>query len=167
MAGMEAAGQNVPNARSFRWAWLSVLLVASLIVTHSFAHFTGLEHSYRASLEMMVDGTAYRPYAGRMLIPMMIRGIESATPQFALDVIWAIFSHNGLHPEFLPFNFHEFIFECLAVICIFLSAIYARRCYAIAYRASIIESSVAALLYILGIPLWFRYYNYIYDPATI
>src|SRR5689334_17143830 len=99
--------------KAFRWSWIAVFFLAALLVTHSFSHFTGLEKSRRASLEMMVNGTAFRPFAGRVLVPYLIRGADHV-PQILQDTAWELVSKTELHPEFLIWNYHEFVFEMIA-----------------------------------------------------
>lgn len=158
----------IANKRSFRWAWFGIYFLAALLVTHAFAHGTGgLESSARASLHQMVAATAFRPFAGRILVPWLVGRIDAATPQTVQDSFWLVMGHTGFSLEYLNFDYQEFVFEVLAILMFFGCALFARRAYAIAFDARPAESSIAALVYLLAIPLWFRYFDYVYDPATV
>ncbi|MEA2553876.1 MAG: hypothetical protein QOJ65_2052, partial [Fimbriimonadaceae bacterium] len=185
---MEARQQEViPPANAFKWAWFGVYLIASLFVLYIFTHYLGMNRSNHGTLNSMVDfwggnirgdsatpsgsksslDVVWRPFSGRMLVPWLIGALEKATPQLVQDTLWQTFSKSQFHPEFNPWDYRLFLFELIALPCFLFAGYMARKSYALAYNAGPVESSVAGLFFLLGIPLWYRYFLYPYDPATI
>ena len=56
------------------------LFLCSLLL-HVFIQSSGVNHLYRARFTDMVDGTAYRPYVNRVLLPALIRLITAPLPE--------------------------------------------------------------------------------------
>jgi hypothetical protein len=62
------------------FALLTVLLVALQLVGTQMFH-TPMLHEKRVSLDYYIDGQAARPFAYRILIPELLRGIDAVTPK--------------------------------------------------------------------------------------
>jgi len=58
-----------------------VCLVLCSLLLHVFIQNSGVNHLYRARFTDMVDGTAYRPYVNRVLLPALIRLITAPLPE--------------------------------------------------------------------------------------
>jgi hypothetical protein len=70
------------NKRLFQRSVFFVLCLAlSLLLLHVFIQTSGVNNLYRARFVDMVDGTAFRPYVNRALLPALVRWISAALPE--------------------------------------------------------------------------------------
>ena len=160
-----------PIARKVAWA--AVYLYAGCLVTYLFLHFGGLDFNLRVPFDEMVNGTAAKPYVGRMLVPMIIHGIDTFSPDGLKSAVISVFISKFFLPDFQGFTGYEPNLFTTCVFIILAVAMYAgaafggRAAFIALYGKQGFVANVVGLLYVLCIPLWFRYNNYIYDPMTI
>jgi hypothetical protein len=155
-------------------AWGGLYLYAAWLVAYFFLHFGGVNFYPAASMDAMVAGTASKPYIGRMLVPFVMRGIDAGSPQPVRDAVQAAFTNEDFLPDFYKYTVNpgEFPFN-LAVFYVLAVAMYAG--VAFGGRAAFISvfgqrgfvANLAGLLFLIAVPLWFRYICYIYDPMTV
>jgi hypothetical protein len=140
----------------------------------------GMSSNVHATFEDMVEGTAARPFVLRALVPWTVRGITSsaegvagalgwsegqgfwATPGNPL--FWAVWPSNiGLHLS-LEFSIaFSILFACFLGFAFVLRALI-RQFYD---APPFVADFAPALALALVPPLFYRYANYLYDPAAL
>lgn len=149
--------------------FLLYLLAASVVLT-VFAVRPGFEGNPRATFTDQVEGRSYRPFAGRILVPTLIRGVCSATPdEFERSVAQRLEHRRFVRT--LGWN-SERIYEYLAAMALmagcFVGTLYVwRALIARFYRYPAHVASLAPIIGLLSLTLLFRYLSYVYDPATL
>jgi hypothetical protein len=123
----------------------------------------------------MVDGSGYRPYVGRMLVPMMVDGLVRATPEAVKNAEIKVltsseFDIDFLHGDWLrkrnfPFDITYLYFVSLALFLGFAWG--GKATYEALYGIHGVESRIAGLLLLLAFPLWAHGLSLFYDPMTI
>jgi hypothetical protein len=157
-----------PELRT-KLGWFLAYLYAALLVTHVFANYFGLESYDKASLGTMVKGTAYRPFVTRALVPAMIRGIGAITPREVEIGVAKVVTSRGFIPQLRPaeYTYATFLFLVLTVAFFVGTAYTLRELVSHYYHPPGWLAGLAGATGVLLLPLMFRYYNYVYDPATI
>jgi hypothetical protein len=156
-----------------RVAWGVLYLYAAWLVAYFFLHFGGVNFYPAASMDRMIAGTADKPYIGRMLVPFVMRGIDAASPQPVRDVVQGIFSNEDFLPDFYHYkdnpdqSFNIAIFYVLAVLMYVGVAFGGRAAFISLFGQRGLVANLVGLLFLLAVPLWFRYICYIYDPMTV
>jgi hypothetical protein len=152
-----------------RLGWLLAYLYSAWLVTHAFFTFTGLEWYQKASLSAMVTGTADRPFITRALMPATINGLSALIPPSARSWIESAMTSPGFYPEFRlrGYSLATFLFFVLALSCFAGTAYVLRVLVRHYYRVPEWLAGLSGAAGLLLLPLMFRYFNYIYDPATI
>lgn len=145
------------------------LLIVSSMVLGSFIH-AKIDGYNRAMFEDMVNGKAYKPFVYRSLVPIIIKSSSLLFPDRIKEEI------NKLGKEkynFLPIRLNNINFFdlLLAMILWYISII----SFALAFKKLVnhFYSQNDTLLFILpiiavaGLPIFFRYYSYIYDLTHV
>lgn len=166
--------------RARRIAWGLVYLYTAWVVSYYAIHFGGPNYYYRASLDSMVEAVSYRPqsgveppwkpYVGRALMPAVIRGLDEVTPQAGKDALAAVFTSRDFLPDFHDpsrYTFHLGVFFVLCTLCYWGVALGGRAAFKAVYGIGGNRANFVGLLFLLMVPLWFRYLAYIYDPVTV
>jgi hypothetical protein len=160
--------RNTKNQRRAA-VFLLYVLVASVVLTVFVVH-PGFEGHPRATFADQVDGRAHRPFAGRILVPTVIRGMCAATPDAFERYVARRFA-QGRFVRSLGWDADR-MYEYFAVLALmagcFVGTLYiwrelVERCYR--YPAHVAD--VAPVIGLLSLTLFFRYLSYMYDPATI
>ncbi len=136
-----------------------LVLVASSYVLLIFLTNPGLNGYDPAAFVAMVHGQAFRPYVYRLLVPTLIRWIS---PVFAS--VSAPYTFRTWELEYFP----QYL-TAVILLFVFLIGFYFafRYLFQSIYRTSTLFLDLASLLVLLCLPTFFRYYNYIYDLATV
>jgi hypothetical protein len=144
--------------------------LAAMDVLEAFLFHPGINWYARARFVDMVSGTAYRPYVFRALVPDIIRTVSSVTPaplkHAAVALIEGTRSVQTLGWE------HEFLFEYLFGVAIFFGcfiglAVVLRLLLKSLYRFPPWVADLMPLVGLIALPAFFRFYNHLYDPATL
>jgi hypothetical protein len=134
----------------------------------------GINQHFRSRLGDMVYGRAYRPYVYRMLAPLAIRGVKAAIPD-ALEArvktrLWANAKVRNAFGNFKwnEENFSEFLICAgLTFLCYWGFAQSMRSLFDHYYDAPRMFSRAVPLLALAGVPAFFKYTSYIYDPPLL
>ena len=167
-----------PRASKFAWGCLYAL--AALLVAYFFLHYNGsivdtLAYYPKADFQKMVNGTADKPYVGRMLVPNIIHIVDQITPSGVQQAFSSIFISRALFGEFEAsayqragiFPFTVAVYLVLVPLMFFGIGLGARAAFREIYGQGGTMANGAGVLFVLAIPLWFRYIAYMYDPMTI
>ena len=130
----------------------------------------GLEGNMRAVFQDLVYGKAHKPYVYRTLLPTTVRLIANATPD-AIKERTKGFAEGRKRMILLRWN-HDYLYEYLVASvlmfgCFLWLAYILRRLIRMFYTYPPVVSDLAPVVAFLALPLFFRYFSYIYDPATL
>jgi hypothetical protein len=148
--------------------FLLYVLVTSVVIT-VFLVRPGVEGYPHATFSDLVHGRAYRPFAGRILVPTAIRGVCAVTP----DAFERYVARHFEQRRFVrTLGWAERTYEYLAALALmagcFVGTLYVwRGLVARFYRYPAYVADVAPVIGLLSLTLFFRYLSYIYDPATL
>ncbi len=134
-----------------------------------------------ATVPMLVDGTAYRPFVTRAFMPTIVRTIVQATPALAERVesrITGLLEHSrpGLHADralatlgWAPDTVYVHLVATFVMFVAFLLLPYAwRRTLIAMYELPPLVAELAPAIALLALPLFFvPYARYLYDPGTL
>ena len=136
----------------------------------------GLNNYYRSKFMEMVSGNAYRPYVYRTLLPSSVRFVSLNTP----DVLRQYFTttikkHVVMNDFFQQFNWetsaaYEYTIAMILMLISFMGfAHFAAKLTIVS--CNIVETLKTRLLFaiilLLGLPPFFRYTSYPYDPPQL
>ncbi len=144
--------------------------IVSAIVLFAFMVRPGLDGHPHASFQDMVQGTAYKPFVYRALMPAGVRLVSRATPEGLKESIDGDFESKRI-VRMLGWQ-TDYIYEYLAALALmFLSLIgYAfslRTLLRHSYDYSPVATDMVPIGGLLVLPLLFRYYSYVYDPSNL
>jgi len=158
------------SPRAARAAILVLYTIASLVVLFVFLVRPGMTGHHRADFPQLVDGTAYRPYVSRALVPLLVRAVTAATPEGAREAVETTLRGReyveamGWYEDSL----FEFSVATLAMfVCLVAFAWTLKRLSETIYELPPMFHNLAPLAAFVVLPLFFRYYSYVYDPATL
>jgi hypothetical protein len=129
---------------------------------------------FYAMLPDMIDGCASKPFVYRMLLPKAVGIAAAVLPQHLRQYLiragreyWRLeiaLERLGWHPEYLP---EYLIYSILAYSCFLGLAYELQWLIKRFFRFPEAVAEIAPILGLLIVPTFFRYCNYIYDPATL
>ena len=144
------------------------LAAGSVVVVFIFR--PGISWYYRATFVDMVYGNAHQPYVYRMLVPTIIRTVSSLTPGWIKEVVRSagegtrVIRMLGWEPQFL----FEYAVAVAIFFCSFVGlALVLRKLIRRFYEFPQAVADVMPILGLIALPIFFRYYSHIYDPATL
>jgi hypothetical protein len=130
-------------------------------------------HGVKATFEMIVDGTAYRPYIYRQLMPTLVNWIDAATPQ---SVKSRLYERHGVYPDAHinaiaisptaenPTYFFRYLMMYLLVYLFAVAAVYAMHMVCNELQMPAPVALLAPIVVILLVPYvnssQGRYYDY-------
>lgn len=130
-------------------------------------------HGVKATFAMIVDGTAYRPYIYRQMMPTLVNWIDAATPQ---SVKSRLYQRRGVYPDAHinaisvsptaenPTYFFRYLMMYLLVYMFALAAVYAMHMVCNALQMPAPVALLTPLVVILLVPYVNssegRYYDY-------
>ncbi len=154
-----------------RAAWGACYLYVAGLVLFIHIRFTGLNFFPHGGFRGLLEGTADRPYAGRVLMPTLVNLFSGLVPAPVQEFVLRLYRTNGPFTDASAYpaeaSFAKLVFAGLALICFAGTGYLLRALVRHYYGWSEPAASAAGLLGILLIPSMFRYTTYIYDPATI
>jgi hypothetical protein len=157
-----------------RWQREALLLLlysyAAVLVTYplvTYWNFSTFEH---ALVEDLMGGTAYKPYVFRRLVPEILLALRLHLPDWVIERLASLYHVNSFFPHTAPpgLGTTMVLFCCVAFGC-FLGFAYAlRRLIRHFYPEMPVAAQDLAPVAALGLlPLFYRYYAYVYDPSTL
>ncbi len=153
---------------------LLLYLFTSGLILIIFVVHPGINGYSAAKFNDMIYGRAHRPFVYRTLVPSVVRLIADITPE---SVETAFVNHknnsftltrfaelSGIDDE----DVYEFYITIVILPILFYGfALVTRRLIKEYYDFPNYVSDFAPIAALLILPLFFRYCNYIYDPATL
>jgi len=163
----------------FRVTYLFALFAAGVFVLAKFVLpaenvHSGINGYYRSRFIDMVGGTAYRPFVYRTLLPATVRLNSLATPDpFSHEFNQAV--RKGFGRLFFDAHWETTAaYEYCTALALMLAAFMGFGHFAaklVMLTCSMRETGWArlplAVSALLGLPLFFRYTSYIYDPPQL
>jgi len=159
------------NPRSRQITLLIFYCVVVGQVLFAFVVRPGLEGNMRAVFQDLVYGKAHKPYVYRTLLPTTVRVIADVTPD-AIKERANRFGEGRKRMALLRWN-HDYLYEYLVAStlmfgCFLWLAYILRRLVRTFYPTyPPLVADLSPVLAFLALPLFFRYFSYIYDPATL
>ncbi len=149
--------------------FLAYLYVSGLVLL-IFVVRPGIDGAPRASFPDMIDGTAYKPFVTRALVPVIVRVVAAATPEIVHETVRARIETRRL-PNALGWD-TELSYEYLVAIAVMwlflLGFVYAlRHLVGVFYDYPPAVTDLAPLAAVIALPFFFAYYNYLNDPPTL
>lgn len=158
------------NLVSRTFVILLMYLIASGTVLFVFMVRPGLDGHPRASFPDMVDGTAHKPFVYRALVPACVRLLMKVTPDSLEERINAVYESKRTI-RILGWQ-RSYISRYLAALLIMLASFvgYAwslRLLTAHFFDFHPVVTDMVPIGGLLILPLFFRYYSYLYDPSNL
>ena len=152
---------------------LMYIFVSALILL-AFTAYPGFNWYNKVMFADMVYGHAYKPFVYRTLVPSTVRFITELTPQFLINRIESFAKGKSLVQEMIHISAmdEEYIYEYLValfimLVCFIGFAYSIRQLIKVHYDFPDFIADLAPVGALLLIPAFFRYYNQLYDPATL
>ncbi len=158
------------------WRACVIILLYLTVATLVFALFARdpeVNTDERATFEKMLAGTADRPFANRILVPLLVNGMDKIIP----DSAWQTFVHYRWEPSVRyelnrahldsAFAKQWYLFGWLSIACFtgFAACMYAL--FQRFYSFGLLESHLWALLSLAFLPIFFGPISQLYDPTTL
>ena len=157
-----------------------LLIIASSLVLWEFiypsASHVGLNTYDRSKFLEMVNGSAYKPFVFRTLLPTTVRLVSSVTPEKTKEVFASIvvqsqslgtaFDRLGGKPSAA---YQYFIASLLMLVCFAGFAHYASKLTIkiCGIAGTFVARSMLALAVLIGLYPFFSYVSYLYDPPQL
>jgi hypothetical protein len=144
--------------------------IVSSIVLFVFLVRPGLTGHPQADFPQLMDGTAHKPYVARALLPIAVRVLSSATPSaFKNGVADQVRGRRMI--DMLdwqdPYLYEYILASLLMLMCLVGFAFVLRGLTAHYYQFPNSLTNLAPLIGLSLLPLFFRYYSYLYDPGNL
>ena len=157
-----------------RWALFIVYGFIAAIILVMFLRFPGMGRSCLTSLPDLIYSRAQLPYVHRALVPgtarLMLSCLPSDVRPFLVNAAQESFLLKKMlekfdwEPEFLP----EYLVSALLIYVCFIGFAYSvKYLFDGVYLAPQFLAGFLGVAGLLGLPPFFRYQNYPYDPATL
>ena len=155
-------------------SWKAVSWIARVFISFwialIFFHSPGVNGYWPAEYHDMVTGKAYRPFVTRALMPWTIRTVVAATPEKAKTAIAEGLEHswyvnNELHWK--PYYYEYLVGYLLSVFCLVAFSLVCRSFWRSFLTPPHPYGEMFSIVALLGLPLLFKYYSYIYDFPTL
>jgi len=163
---------NIKSLGLFLMYLAAALFIMSLIQSPGFIN-------ERAGVIPMTDFSAHKPFVYRALIPILIRGVELATPEFVMNAINGALSDfllNQSRTANLPIDktiaftrsgYRIVIFEILN-LAFLIGFLYCLRCLSKSLKLfSAVWCDIIPLGITFALPIYFNYGNFMYDFAAL
>jgi hypothetical protein len=156
--------------RAERVTFVTLASIASLVVLFMFLVRPGVTGHPRADFPQLIDGTAHRPYVTRALVPLVVRALAELTPETIAERVAASLRGREFVGDVEWYD--EYLFEfalatAVMLVCMVLFAWVLRRLSETVYELPRPVVNLAPIVALVLLPLFFRYYSYPYDPATL
>ncbi len=145
-------------------------IYASWLVLQIFLTKFGLDALHTTRFLDTVAAVVHRPFVYRALVPTLVRSLSTMIPHGATDPLEnALYQPEILPTHATPWGIQYVWFALLAWGCFIGFAYCIRwltRYFYPAYSPHILDFGVP-LAALFALPLFFRHFNFVYDPATI
>lgn len=149
-----------------------ILLYGVMSITALFVFLIrpGMTGHPQADFPELVYGQAERPYVARAAIPLAVRLLTAATPQAFQDFCSRQLTGRQVVESF---RWHdEYLYEyalatLLMLLCLIGFAFTLRGLTEFFYDFPPLLNNLAPMIALALLPLFFRYYSYLYDPGTL
>ncbi|MHC4706722.1 MAG: hypothetical protein ACYS8I_06505 [Planctomycetota bacterium] len=170
---------NLKESRAAKVFHFFILALVSGFILSIFVRPTGhagINSFERSVLQDMVDGTAYRPYVYRVLVPSTLRAISSITPASIEDSFSAIAETNPFLAEafnHLGWNASSaYLFFWLTIIMLLSFIGFAHNTSRLSIKLCDMPDTgltrvSLAVIALLGLPPFFKFVSFIYDPTQL
>lgn len=159
------------KGRFARLFTLTVLYgVASLTALFMFLVRPGMTGHPQADFPDLVHGQADKPYVARAALPITVRILSAATPQTFKDSCHRQLSGRQIVRAFRWYD--EYLYEfalatLLMLLCLVGFTFTLRALTELYYDFPPVLNDLSPLVGLALLPLFFRYYSYLYDPGTL
>ena len=144
-------------------------LLATKIVLITFITRPGINGNPPAMFPDMVYGKAHKPYVYRTLLPTTVRIASEVTPEGVKN--WVVQSGRIRllrAPNWEIEYMYEYFIALIIMFCCFLGFAFTLRCLTkLFYDFPSFVADLAPVGGLLIVPIFFKYYSYIYDPCTL
>jgi hypothetical protein len=147
-------------------------LLTSALVLFVFVLRPGINGYSRAMFPDLVYGRGYKPFVYRTLLPSAVRAVAEVTPTALKDRISSAYEHRKIRlVEMLKWQ-EEYVYEyfvalALMFCCLVGFAFTLRHLTNLFYDYPCFVADLAPVGGLMVLPVFFRYYSYIYDPCTL
>ncbi len=152
-----------------RGTYWAVVLVITVFVFQSFIRM-GINSYARALYLEMIDGTAYRPFVARMLVPGMVGMVSAITPVALREAVndYAVNSVSlcarltllGMEPQ----AFYEYLVGAILMFGSLIGFVFVfRELLRAMFEAENPIADIATVFALLGLPPMFTPLSYVYD----
>jgi hypothetical protein len=136
-----------------------------------FVVYPGFNGYDRAMFPDMVYGKAYKPFVYRTLLPSAVRAVAEVTPDAVKNRISPAVERR-MHllqiPESERGYAYEYFVALVLMYCCFVGLAYTlRHLTAWFYDYPAFVADLAPVGGLLVLPVFFKYYSYVYDPCTL
>jgi hypothetical protein len=157
-------GRSPFGRAAHRIAYAAMLLLLVVNVSVRFVFEPGFDWAERTMLADVVYGRAHKPFVYRVLVPITVRGIVSLIPPAVRGEIEALEWRGGGSED----AFTEYLVTS-SLVCVLLAAFALAVKYlcSAVFQAPPLFADLVSLGALVGLPPFFTYYSYTYDPATL
>jgi hypothetical protein len=147
-------------------------LLTSALVLFVFVLRPGINGYSRAMFPDLVYGRSYKPFVCRTLFPSAVRAVVEVTPTALKERISLAYQHRKIRlVEMLKWQ-EEYVYEyfvalALMFCCLVGFAFTLRHLTTLFYDYPCFVADLAPVGGLMVLPVFFRYYSYIYDPCTL
>lgn len=145
-----------------------VLLSAQVLLV--FLVRPGIEGHLSAVFQDWIYGRAHKPYCYRVLVPGTVRLITEATPERIRDAVRArTVDMKRLHAFRWNLDYaYEYLVTIVILFGCFVAFAYVMRGLARSfYDYPPLVADLTPVVSFILLPVFFRYFSYLYDPATL
>jgi hypothetical protein len=168
------------NNQVLQWAYWAVLAAVGLWVLAAFltptARHSGLNLYDEIRFPKMVQGTAYRPFVARTLLPSTVRALTAATPVAWREGLDRITERNprlnGIF-DTLGWEYKGSVQYYYAALLMWISFVgfahftVALTCRQLEWSAGAVWRTALGAAALLGLPALFKYSSFPYDPPQL
>lgn len=148
-----------------RLFYVILLIIITTMVIGSFLT-VNIDGDKKAEFKGMINGTAYKPFVNRCLIPVIIKNTSSLIPEIVKknindwgvkNIIYLTYNRNNIDLTELILAMIIWYASIIGFALIFIKFIL------IFYSADNRVVYLLSLISVAGLPLFFKYYSYLYD----
>ncbi len=158
------------TSRAERATFLTLATIASLVVLFVFLVRPGMTGHDRADFPEIMDGTAHRPYVARALVPLSVRMITALVPSPIRNATAESLRGREFIDTIGWYDNYLFEFTLTSVVMLLFLVGFAwtlKRLTETIYDFPRAVNNLAPIVALFFLPLFFRYFSYPYDPATL
>lgn len=160
----------VKNFLSNKYYFWTIIILISLYVMLVFVKNPGMNYYERAMFRDVVNGTAWKPYVYRVIMPVTIRTITDLVPEeFQNRLAEKVEQDKNIKAVLDKFlwetdDITEYITACILMYGFLLGfLIVFRKLFKAIYNAPLWFINITTIFVLLGLPAMFEYYSYVYD----